>query len=81
MWKGISVAVFILCSGYRYLSDGGNNLREMFHDGIPYTYRSQTDLLPFWDGTRKGNPNPKFGRLIAKISKMVSRSVTMSIRA
>jgi len=39
-----------------YLGDGGTDRCEILHVG---TYRSRTDLLPFWGGT-PGSPNPKF---------------------
>jgi len=46
------VAVFYL-SGYRYLGDGGTDQPEILHDG---TYRSQTDILPFWERYPQGTP-------------------------
>jgi len=46
VWNGTSilVAVFSL-TAHRYRGDGGTDWREILHNG---TYRSETDLLPFW---------------------------------
>ena len=75
--KIILVAVFSL-SGYRYLGDGGTDQCEILHDG---TYRSRTDLLPFWGQYPRGTPKSEilglnFGHLTAKT---VSRSVTYQL--
>jgi len=45
VWKSILAAVFFSLSSYRYFGDGGTDRREILRHG---TYRSRTDLLPFW---------------------------------
>jgi len=46
----VSMAGYYVCwvfspTGYRYLGDGGTDLREILRDG---THRFRTGLLPFW---------------------------------
>ena len=49
--------LFFSLSGDGYLSDGVTDRREILHDG---TYRSRTNLLPFWKRCPGDPPNPKF---------------------
>jgi len=46
------------------LGDGGTDLHEILHDG---TYRSRTNLLPFWGRYLGVPPNPKFWAYILAI--------------
>ena len=54
VWQGTKFAV----SGYRYLSDGGTDRREILYDG-KRTYRSQT-ASPLLGAVPQGIPKSKF---------------------